>query len=61
MFRKFMLAGAMLAMVSGLGACTSVETEERLSLLEERVNRALQASAAAKVDAATAMMIAEEK
>lgn len=61
MFRKFILAGAVLTLVSGLNACTSADTEQRLSLLEEKVNRALQNSAAAKVDAATAMMIAEEK
>jgi hypothetical protein len=61
MFRKFALAAAALMLVTGLGACTSVETEQRLSLLEDKVNRALQTSAAAKVDAATAMMMAEEK
>jgi len=47
--------------LSSIAACTSVETETRLSELEARVNRALQASAAAKVDAATAIMMAEEK
>jgi hypothetical protein len=61
MFRKTIHAAAALAIVAALGACTSVETENRLSVLEEKVNRALQASAAAKVDAATAMMMAEEK
>jgi len=61
MFKKVMHAGIALALVSGLSACASVETENRLSALEAKVNRALQASAAAKVDAATAMMIAEEK
>jgi len=47
--------------LSSIAACTSVETKTRLSELEARVNRALQASAAAKVDAATAIMMAEEK
>ncbi len=61
MFRKAIHAAAALAIMTGLGACTSTQTEQRLQVLEEKVNRALQASAAAKVDAATAMMIAEEK
>lgn len=47
--------------LSTVAACTSVETETRLMELEEKVNRALLASSTAKVDAATALMIAEEK
>ena len=58
---KIARVAAVLAMIAAVGACTSVETERRLDALEMKVNRALQAAAAAKVDASTALMIAEEK
>ena len=61
MFLKAIQSAAAVAMLASLGACTSVDTEQRLQALEDKVNRALQNSAAAKVDATTALMIAEEK
>ncbi len=55
---------AAFAMVAGLGACATQDMEMKLHALEEKVNTALQTSAAAKVDATTALHMAvdlEEK
>lgn len=61
MKKKFARAGVVFGLLGVLGACTSVDVEQRLSALEDKVNQALQSSAAAKIDASTALMIAEEK
>ncbi len=62
MTKKLLQAVLVVGMVGGLSACvTTVETEERLTSLEEKVNRALRDAAAAKIDATTALMISEEK
>jgi|GEM_PF-6130103 len=53
---KLAAAGAVLVT---LGACaTDQQTHMKLDALEARVNEALQSSAAAKIDAATALDIA---
>ena len=62
MTKKLLQAVLMVGVVGSLGACvTTVETEERLTALEEKVNRALRDSAGAKIDATTALMISTEK
>ena len=61
MINKISRIAAVFALLGVTAACTSAETEQRLSDLETKVNRALQASSAAKIDAATALMVAEEK
>lgn len=58
---KPMRIGLLMAAVSMAGACTnSNDMEARLDTLETKVNQALQNSAAAKVDATTALAIATE-
>lgn len=49
---------AVLGLVIGLAACASQEDQMKLHSLEDKVNQALQNSAAAKVDATTALHIA---
>lgn len=61
MKNKFARAGMVFGLLGILGACTSVDVDQRLTALEERVNQALRDSASAKIDATTALMIADEK
>ena len=54
-------AGLLIAGTSLLGACASTAAEDaRLDALEARINEALRNSAAAKIDATTALKIAVE-
>jgi hypothetical protein len=59
--RTFRLAAIGVALLA-LGACASASTDQemKLSALEAKLNEALRNAAAAKVDAATAMLMAEE-
>ncbi|MEK9753247.1 MAG: hypothetical protein VW338_08565 [Rhodospirillaceae bacterium] len=57
--RTFRLAAIGVALLA-LGARASADQEMKLSTLEAKLNEALRNAAAAKVDAATAMLMAEE-
>ena len=54
---RLMSAGAAMLV---LGACASGADEMKLSALEDKLNEALRNSAAAKIDAATALHVAIE-
>ena len=62
---KLRAAVIALAALPLLGACANTKDVEalnaRVTALEEKVNAALQKSAAAKIDASTALKIAVEK
>ena len=49
---------AVIGLVFGISACASQDTQMKLHSLEEKINQALMNSAAAKVDATTALHIA---
>lgn len=57
--KTLLRAGLVIAGASLLSACASTEAQDaRLDALEARINQALQNSAAAKIDATTALKIA---
>ncbi len=59
--RKIPALVAAISLLTLAGCANTTKLEERLTALETKVNKALQASAAARIDAATAMHMRTEE